>query len=151
MQIYLAAPLFSEAERDFNRKVARKLREAGFDVWLPQESLLVKEGTLEEKRRIYEADIKALRECDVVVAVLDGVDVDSGVAFEIGYVVALGKPVVGLKTDHRIFSRVEDINLILEIPLRATCKTVSEVIEALKKFEDVSTRPPLQDALGQKS
>lgn len=134
MQVYLAAPLFSEAERDFNRKVAGKLREAGFDVWMPQESLFVKEGSLEEKRRIYEVDITALRKCDVVVAVLDGVDVDCGVAFEIGYAVALGKPVVGLKTDHRIFSRVEDINLILEVPLRVICKSVNEVIEALKKI-----------------
>lgn len=132
MQIYLAAPLFCVAERDFNRKVARRLREAGFDVWLPQESQLVKEGTLEEKKLIYEADIIALKKCDVVVAVLDGVDVDSGVAFEVGFAVALGKPVVGLKTDQRVFSRVEDINLILEIPLRAICKTVNEVIGTLK-------------------
>lgn len=145
MQIYLAAPLFSEAERDFNSKVAGKLRGAGFDVWLPQESLFVKEGTLEEKKRIYEADITALEKCDVVVAVLDGVDVDSGVAFEIGFAVALGKPVVGFKTDHRTFSRFEDINLILEIPLRTTCKTVNELIEALKKFENSSIKPPFQD------
>lgn len=135
MEIYLAAPLFSEAERDFNEKVARKLREAGFDVWLPQESLFIGEGTLEEKKLIYEADITALKKCDVVVAVLDGVDVDSGVAFEIGFAAALGKPVMGLKTDHRTFSRFEDINLILEIPLRATCKTINEVIEALKKLK----------------
>lgn len=32
MRIYLAAPLFSEAERTFNEKVAKKLREANFEV-----------------------------------------------------------------------------------------------------------------------
>lgn len=106
--------------------------EAGFDVWMPQESLFVREGALEEKKRIYEADIAALKECDVVVAVLDGVDVDCGVAFEIGFAVALGSRFLGLKTDHRVFPGVENINLVLEIPLRATCKTVNEVIETPK-------------------
>ena len=91
MQIYLAAPLFSEAERDFNKRVANELREAGFDVWMAQESLFIKDGTPKEKKLIYETEITALTKCDVVVAVLDGVDVDCGVAFEIGYVAALGK------------------------------------------------------------
>ena len=134
MQIYLAAPLFSEAERDFNEKVAKELREVGFDVWMAQESLFIKDGTEEEKRSIYKADIIALKESDVVVAVLEGVDVDCGVAFEIGYAAALGKPIVGLKTDHRTFSRIENINLILEVPLRGIYKSVEEVIEALNEI-----------------
>ena len=134
MQIYLAAPLFSEAERDFNEKVAKEIREAGFYVWMAQESLFIKNGTLGEKRSIYEADITAPKNSDVVVAVLDGVDVDCGVAFEIGYAAALGKPIVGLKTDHRTFSRIENINLILEVPLRGIYKSVEEVIEALKEI-----------------
>jgi nucleoside 2-deoxyribosyltransferase len=36
-----------------------------------------------------------------VLAVLDGVDVDSGTAAEIGYAMARGRPVVGLRTDLR--------------------------------------------------
>lgn len=91
-------------------------------------------GTKEEKRSIYEADIKALKESDVVVAVLDGMDVDCGVAFEIGYAAALGKPIVGLKTDHRTFSLIENINLILEVPMKGIFKSVEEVIEALKSI-----------------
>jgi nucleoside 2-deoxyribosyltransferase len=134
MRIYLAAPIFSEAERDFNDKVAKELRGVGFDVWMAQESVFVKDGTGEEKGSIYEADMGALRESDVVVAVLDGVDVDCGVAFEVGYAAALGKPIVGLKTDHRTFSRVEDINLILEVAMRGIYKSVGEVIEALRKI-----------------
>ncbi len=134
MRIYLAAPLFSEAERDFNGKVAGKLREAGFSVWMPQESLFVRDGTLDEKRQIYEEDITALKGCDVVVAVLDGVDVDCGVAFEIGFAAALGKPIVGLKSDHRTFSRLEDVNLMLEVPMKGIYKSVEGLIGALKSI-----------------
>ena len=42
-----------------------------------------------------------LRDCDAVFAVLDGVDVDSGTAAEIGFAYALGKPVVGWRSDFR--------------------------------------------------
>jgi len=39
---------------------------------------------------------------DAVLAILDGVDVDSGTAAEIGYAFARGKRVYGLRTDFRL-------------------------------------------------
>lgn len=44
----------------------------------------------------------AIRRCDLVVAILDGVDVDSGTASEIGFAFGLGKPSFGLRTDSRL-------------------------------------------------
>jgi nucleoside 2-deoxyribosyltransferase len=134
MKVFLAAPLFSEAERDFNSKVAKRLRDKGFEVWLAQESTFIHEGTLKKKRKIYEEDVSALKTCDIVVAVLDGVEVDSGVAFETGYAVAIGKHVIGLKTDHRAFSKVEDVNLMLEVPVIKLCNTLEEVLTELKNI-----------------
>lgn len=43
-----------------------------------------------------------IRASDAAFAILDGVDVDSGTASEIGFAYALGKPVVGLRTDFRL-------------------------------------------------
>lgn len=43
-----------------------------------------------------------LRACEAVLAVLDGVDVDSGTAAEIGFAYALGKTVVGWRSDVRL-------------------------------------------------
>ena len=134
MKVFLAAPLFSEAERDFNSKVAKRLRDKGFEVWLAQESPFIHEGTSKEKQKIYEEDISALKACDVLVAVLDGVEVDSGVAFEMGYAVAVGKPVIGLKTDRRAFSKMEDVNLMLEVPLIKLCNTIDDVVTELKNI-----------------
>jgi nucleoside 2-deoxyribosyltransferase len=134
MEVFLAAPLFSDAERDFNSKVAERLRDKGFQVWLAQEAPFIHKGTSKEKKKIYEKDISALKACDVVVAVLDGVEVDSGVAFEMGYAVAIRKPVMGLKTDHRAFSKVEDVNLMLELPLIKLCSSIDDVITELKNF-----------------
>lgn len=44
----------------------------------------------------------AIRRSDLVVAVLDGVDIDSGTASEIGFAYGLGKRSYGLRTDWRL-------------------------------------------------
>ena len=52
-------------------------------------------------RRIGARNAEMIRECSGVLALLDGSDVDSGTAAEIGYAAALGRPVVGLRSDIR--------------------------------------------------
>ena len=64
------------------------------------ESLFVQEGIHKEKETIYEGNILALKAFTLLVAILDGVDVDTGVAFGIGYAKAWDKPIFGLKTDY---------------------------------------------------
>ena len=104
MRIYLSAPLFTQRERVWNRMLAGALCEqvVGAEVMLPQD---FKFGTSYNQQadfpRIYDACLKALEESDIVVAVLDGPDVDSGTAFEVGYARALGLPVIGMRTDFR--------------------------------------------------
>lgn len=48
------------------------------------------------------ANTQSIDSADAVFAVLDGVDVDSGTAAEIGYAFARGKHVCGLRTDFRL-------------------------------------------------
>lgn len=114
MKIYLAGPLFNEPERVFNHRIAEILRESGYEVWLPQENFPAAVESEEEKKRVFEADLKALKSCELVVAVLEGECIDSGTVFEVGYAYARGIPVVGVKTDIRVFSRSEEVNLMLE-------------------------------------
>ena len=114
-KIYLAAPLFSEAEREFNAKIAGILREKKYAVHLPQE-VGDDSSTRDEAEtgRIFEYNLKALDECDIVVAVVDGADADSGTAWEIGYAYAMKKRVILLRTDFRRVGRSEAVNLMLE-------------------------------------
>ena len=56
---------------------------------------------VEVNARVGRRNAEFLDRCDGVLAVLDGADVDSGTAAEIGYAMARGKPVVGLRTDLR--------------------------------------------------
>jgi nucleoside 2-deoxyribosyltransferase len=83
-------------------------------------------------RDIYERDLQKLEEADVIVAILNGPDVDSGTAFEVGYACAKGKPVVGLKTDVRVFARGEELNNMLTQGVRGIARSFEELVRVLK-------------------
>jgi nucleoside 2-deoxyribosyltransferase/predicted secreted protein len=114
-RVYLAAPLFSDAERVFNASVARFLRTHLFAVHLPQEA---GDDTdirdIREQERLFLMNKTALEESDLVVAIIDGADADSGTAWEMGYAFASGKPVIALRTDFRRVGYYEHVNLMLE-------------------------------------
>jgi nucleoside 2-deoxyribosyltransferase len=97
MRLYLAGPLFSTAERDFNDGLARGLRQRGHEVWLPQEN----EQRSKSAREIFTEDVAGIDWAEVVVANMDGADPDSGTCWECGY--AYGKkPVIVFRTDFRV-------------------------------------------------
>ncbi|QGG78442.1 nucleoside 2-deoxyribosyltransferase [Pseudomonas syringae] len=105
--IYLAAPLFNEAELAYNKSLKARLK-SHFDIFLPQEDgLLLRElvanGTSAAlaERMVFDADIAAMKESNLIVAVLNGAHIDEGVAFELGFSFAFGKRCVGLKSDIR--------------------------------------------------
>lgn len=99
-KIYLASPLFSEAERTFNSTLTGTLRTMGFEVFLPQESE-VNNNTIFDPQSIFENDIENITSADFIVAVIEGMEIDAGVCFEIGYAYALGKKVYAVRTDNR--------------------------------------------------
>lgn len=98
LKLYLAGPLFTVAEREFNRTLASVIEQSlGHEVWLPQE----KEPREKTAKAIFEADVKGLDWCDVVIANMDGADPDSGTCWECGYAYAAGRAVVQYRTDMR--------------------------------------------------
>lgn len=99
MRLYFAGPLFTQAERDWNRRIASRLVDLGHDVFLPQEE--VKSLGALQADAIFQVDIGGVRSADAVIAVLDGADPDSGTSFECGLAYGLGIPIVVLRTDFR--------------------------------------------------
>ena len=69
-----------------------------------------------------------------LVAVLDGADVDSGTAAEIGYAFALGKLIVGYRGDSRVSADNEGgvINLQVEYFIRQSGGTI------VNRYEDLA-------------
>ncbi|MBM4081215.1 MAG: nucleoside 2-deoxyribosyltransferase [Planctomycetes bacterium] len=104
MVVYLSAPLFTQVERRWNRELAGLLEKGipGARVVLPQD-FKVRQRYNDRRSfpELFRSCLRAIDEADVVVAVLDGADCDSGTAFEVGYAYAKGKPVIGVRTDFR--------------------------------------------------
>lgn len=115
---YVASGLgFSELEKlSYNNFLLPLISRAGFtilDPWTLTSPTLIEhahkaqEGPAQRNRWrevnqiIGQNNVQAIRECSILVAVLDGTDVDSGTAAEIGYASALGKLIIGYRGDLR--------------------------------------------------
>jgi nucleoside 2-deoxyribosyltransferase len=106
--IYWAGRLFNQAERMWNRQCAKKMREKGYTVILPQEDaeqFRQSDGSLDLDGLALACGMASLN-CDVGIYNLDGPDVDSGTAKEAG--IKVGKKLlmnvglaIGVRTDFR--------------------------------------------------
>lgn len=86
-RVYLAGPFFNIAQRWLIEESLMNLKEQGFTVFSPLHDVGYGPTSV-----VVPADIEALKSCDIVFALLDGLD--AGTLFEVGYARALEKPVV---------------------------------------------------------
>lgn len=133
-KIYLAGPLFTHAELEYNCKLKDMLLKNEFSVFLPQEDAEDTTSERENQEAIFNKCMEGINSSELVVAILDGVDVDSGTAWEIGYAYAKGKPVIGLRTDFRTLSD-GIVNLMVEMAISALARDEKELLKVLEKFK----------------
>jgi nucleoside 2-deoxyribosyltransferase len=151
MKIYIAGPLgFSEAGRTFYYdKLIPAVRQLGhepLDPWtltdpgkidtvlnLPYGSAK-RDAWRRLNLEIGQNNRRAIDDCDAMLAILDGVDVDSGTASEIGYAFAKEKPILGYRGDFRLSADNEGsvVNLQVEYFIR---RSGGEIIT---RFADLS-------------
>ena len=145
MRIYLAGPLFSEAERAWLDRLAGRFRDEGFDCFVPHEQFdALRKLTPAE---VFRVDVEGLRSANAVVAWLDGPVVDDGTACEIGLFAQLvsgGDPqyrgIVGIVTDLRLQRRRgnavgDGMNLFVMGAIEQAgrvCWSVDEAVDALR-------------------
>ncbi|MBO0472931.1 nucleoside 2-deoxyribosyltransferase [Enterococcus sp. DIV0840] len=104
MKIYFAGPMFAKADLLYNEYLVKKIRELddSLEVYLPQENGAINDKTAyADSKMIALADTEKVLESDLLVAVLDGITIDAGVASEIGVAYAKNIPMLGLYTDTR--------------------------------------------------
>lgn len=113
-RLYLAGPLFSTAERNFNVDLVKILRKKfpSIKFLVPQEQSKQFEGQPDFLEKVFHNCISSVYESNALLCILDGSDVDSGTSIEMGYAYALKKPIIGVRTD---FRRSEDrgVNLMV--------------------------------------
>jgi nucleoside 2-deoxyribosyltransferase len=165
MKIYMASPLgFSEAGRSFYKdtliRKVKRLRHKPVDPWtLTGKAKIdaVKNMPYGQKRRdawrrlnveIGGNNRAGIDRADMVLAVLDGTDVDSGTAAEIGYAFAKGKPILGYRGDFRLSADNEGstVNLQVEYFIRQSggdiVTSVAELGPALAKIKAAALKRP---------
>ncbi|MBA7533468.1 hypothetical protein ES705_25708 [subsurface metagenome] len=142
-RIYIAGPLFSKAERQYNEYLREYLENLGFETFLPQRdghklSELLANGTAKSFaiEKIFKRDINELQKSDIVIFVMDGRVPDEGACVEIGYAYAIGKECVGLKTDPRTLMSDVDNPLIrgaLKYRIARTLKELEDFLIQIKE------------------
>jgi nucleoside 2-deoxyribosyltransferase len=139
MRLYFAGPLFTTPERSWNAEVTVALREAGHEVFLPQEQEPGKDGP-----GIFASDVGGIDWADGLVAIVDGPDPDSGTAWEVGYAFGTKKPVVLVRTDLRALAgNAGDYNAMLtqaatariDLPAASTTEVISAILDELARIE----------------
>jgi nucleoside 2-deoxyribosyltransferase len=163
MRVYLAGPLgFSEVGRAFHKEIVDVLTALNHEILDPwqltpaskiQPVLQMHYGEPKRAARaalnpeIGRNNATAIDSCDVVFAVLDGTDVDSGTASEIGDAYALGKRILGYRGDFRLSADNEGsiVNLQVEYFIRESggeIFKIEELPEAIQRISTVSTAIP---------
>lgn len=147
MLVYIASPLFSQAEKEFNQKI-RKSLEIYVNVYLPQEDGglvrdYIKDGKSKEEalKFVAEKDLKAVYSCDLLLVILDGRTIDEGAAFELGVAYAEDKTCIGLQTDQRR-EAFEMNNPMIEYACEEIFYDVESVIDFIKRESEEVTSTP---------
>jgi nucleoside 2-deoxyribosyltransferase len=139
LTIYQAGPLFTEAEQDWHRKAKAAMEQAlcaasiEARVSWPGEFFSAEEIERwgpQAKYRIFDRCMEDLRAARVVVALLDGVQVDDGTAFEMGAFHALQRgPILGVRTDFR--NAGDTANSCVNVMLECSCTAIYRSLETL--------------------
>lgn len=113
VKIYLAVSLNEERSRKYLESLDILCRSFGFDTFLPHRDCGLYDGDLGKIPRISKRDLEEIYLCDILIGVLNGICVGAGTAWEMGYAQALGKKVIGLKTDRIKKDAIADISVIM--------------------------------------
>ena len=134
IKIYIAGPLFNAHERNYLELIASELEGSGYKCFLPhRDQSGIDESELEgtnmsqgTKDKIFNADLTALREADLTVALITGQDIDSGTAAEIGFTYANNRSIIAITAYERRFR-----NLFVDGMISKTVNAVDELLAAI--------------------
>lgn len=156
-RIYLASPYgFSESTLRFLDELKSRLRSDGHEVidpWELGQEILTKfpapaDGSSNERsvaeltrlnHSMAEQNRKAIDRSEVIVAALDGPDVDSGTASEVGYAFAKGKMIFGYRGDFRLTgeNNAAVVNMQVQYWIEESrgqiVRTLSDLMRALRE------------------
>ncbi len=145
-KIYFAAPLFNEAEKEYNLKIVSILESYGYEVFLPQRDGYLApdlEGRTAEEitEMIFTKDRDEVLKADILFMVLNGRIPDEGACVELGIAYASGKRCYGIKGDSRSIELNMDLNPMITGCFIELFSDLDEdaLIDSLKEYLEHNT------------
>lgn len=153
MVLHFAAPLFNDAERAFNRDLASRIEQLGYQVFLPQRDGAEADRppydvmTREQRRTaMFQLDRDQILACDALLFITDGQVPDEGGAVELGmaythrHLTSRPRLLVGLRTDVRTSFTHAALNPMISQALDVVCASTSELLDVLAENLALASR-----------
>ena len=128
--IYIAGPLFSEAQREFLEKIDSICGKLKFKTFLPHRDAGICDGKNEDE--VFKRDLEALDKCSLVVANITLSEADAGTCWEIGYSYAKNIPIMGLIDDIRFDKTNFDLMLNKSVKIVRNLKELEDELSKVK-------------------
>ena len=137
MKAYIAGKIRTESERELLEEIDKLCKSLKIDTFLPHRDVGLAEG-VKDVKKIFNGDIiEGFRDCNIVIASLNGLHVGAGTAWELGYAYAKNIPSIGIKTDESIEDALEYLSAILigSVPIvKSTEELKQKLKELIKRF-----------------
>ncbi|MBI2629023.1 nucleoside 2-deoxyribosyltransferase [Candidatus Pacearchaeota archaeon] len=134
MKVYIAGKIWEKYELEQLEKVDKLCKDLGFDTFLPHRDIGIAKG-INDVSKIFQGDIiNGFKNVDLVIALLDGLHVGAGTAWELGYAYANKIPAIGLKTDEPIENCLDQLSAILLGSMKIV-SSFEELNEELRMFK----------------
>jgi nucleoside 2-deoxyribosyltransferase len=133
IKIYIAGKLRTDNERDTIMRIDALCKRLGLETFVPHRDVGMAKG-MEDVDKVFQGDInEGFKNCGLVIAVLDGLHVGAGTAWELGYAYAKGIPAIGIKSDEPVGEALEYLSAILI----GSMKIVASLDELEKEIKNV--------------
>jgi len=134
IKIYIAGKIGLASERLELEKIDKLCISLGFKTFLPHRDVgLLRD--FKEIKRIFKGDIEeGFKDCKLIIALLDGLHIGAGTAWELGYAYAKKIPAIGLKTDEPIKEAIEYLSSILIGSMEIVTSLKELKKELIKRF-----------------
>lgn len=133
-KVYVAGKLCADEEREFLEKIDKLCKNIGLQTFLPHRDIGLAKN-LDDAEKVFEGDIiQGFKDIDLIIAVLDGLHVGAGTAWELGYAYANKIPALGIKTDEKIDCCLESLSAILIHSMKIVESLEELKVELIKRF-----------------
>lgn len=144
MKIYIAGRLFTEEERVLLEKIDKICKELGFDTFLPHKDAGILAKDRSNSKELFTEDATQIDKCSVIIAVLNGLVVDPGTSWEIGYAYSRKIPIIGYLSHITFFDPAKQLNPMIINSLKHLTGSLDELKQVLSTFNGLSQTPETQ-------